>query len=103
MGKEKKQPKEGFWRRRRGALPFIIIATIVIVVLFLNEETSVRTNMKYDNRINELKTQIQLNNDSAEYYRQRRIAVENGEEDLEELARVRYHMQKPNEEVFVYE
>lgn len=95
--------KEGFWRRRRGALPFIIIATVIIVVLFLNEETSVRANMKYDTQINELKTQIQMNNDSAEFYRQRRIAVENGEEDLEELARVRYHMQKPTEDVFVYE
>ena len=100
---EKDKEKEGFWKRRRGALPFIIIATVIIVVLFLNEETSVRTNMKYDKRINELKTQIKLNEDSAQYYCQRRIAVENGEEDLEELARVRYHMQKPTEDVFVYD
>lgn len=101
MAKEKE--KKGFWRRRRGALPFIIIATVIIVVLFLNEETSVRTNMQYESRINELKQQIKMNNDSAEYYRQRRVAVENGEEDLEELARVRYHMQKPTEDVFIYD
>lgn len=95
--------KEGFWKKRRGALPFMIIAVAVIAVLFLNEETSVKTNMKYDSRINELKTQIQQNNDSAAYYHAQRVAVENGEEGLEELARTRYHMQKPTEDVYVYE
>ena len=90
-------------KRRLGAVPFIIIASVIIVVLFLNEETSIKTNMKLDSQINELKTQIKLNNDSAEYYRNRKLAVENGEEDLEQLARERYHMQKPTEDVFIYE
>lgn len=95
--------KEGFWRRKRGAIPFIIIATVIVVVLFLNEETSVKTNMKYESRINELRDEIQLNRDSAAYYRRHRLAIENGEGDLEHLARERYHMQKPSEDVFVYE
>lgn len=93
----------GFWRRKRGALPFIIIATLIIAVLFLNDETSVRTNMEFDARINELKTQIEMNNDSAAYYKRHRIAVESGQEDLERLARETYHMQKPTEDVFVYD
>lgn len=95
--------KKGFWRRRRGAIPFIVIATVIVVVLFLNEETSVKTNMEYESRINDLKREIQHNRDSAEYYRQHRLAIENGEGDLERLARERYHMQRPTEDVFVYE
>ena len=95
--------KKGFWRRRRGAIPFIVIATLIVVVLFLNEETSVKTNMEYEARINELKEQIAHNLDSAEYYRTHRLAIENGEGDLEHLARERYHMQRPTEDVFVYE
>ena len=95
--------KPGFWRRRRGAIPFIMIATVIVVVLFLNEETSVKTNMQYETRIHELETQIKINRDSAEYYRSHRIAIENGEGDLEKLARERYHMQRPTEDVFLYE
>ncbi|MCH5214712.1 MAG: hypothetical protein J1E97_05915 [Muribaculaceae bacterium] len=95
--------KPSFWQRRKGILPFLVIATAIIVVLFLNEETSVRTNMKYEGRINELKEEIKSNQDSAQYYRVHRMAIENGESDLEQLAREQYHMQKPTEDVFVYE
>lgn len=91
-----------FWRRRRSAIPFLLIATVIVVMLFLNEETSVKTNMEYEARIHELKTEIQSNLDSAEYYRTHRLAIENGEDDLERLARERYHMQRPTEDVFIY-
>lgn len=94
--------KKGFWRRRRGAIPFIVIATVIVAVLILNEETSVKTNMEYEAQINELKAEIKHNRDSAEYYRRHRIAIERGDDDLERLARERYHMQKPTEDVFVY-
>ena len=94
---------QGFWRRRRGAIPFIMIATVIVVVLFLNEETSVKTNMQYEAQINELEAKIQTNKDSAQYYRTHRLAIENGEGDLERLARERYHMQRPTEDVFIYE
>lgn len=94
---------KGFWKRRKGAIPFIVIATVIVVVLFLNEETSVKTNMEYEGRINDLKREIQHNLDSARYYREHRLAIENGEGDLEKLARERYHMQRPTEDVFVYD
>lgn len=94
--------KQGFWRRRRGAIPFIVIATVIVLVLFLNEETSVKTNMEYEARINDLKKEIKNNRDSAAFYHHHRMAIESGEDDLEHLARERYHMQKPTEDVFVY-
>lgn len=95
--------KKGFWKRRRGAIPFIVIATAIVVMLFLNEETSVKANMEYESRIDQLKEEIKINQDSAEYYRKHRLAIENGEGDLERIARERYHMQKPTEDVFIYE
>lgn len=94
--------KQGFWRRKRGTIPFIVIATVIVMVLILNEETSVKTNMEYEARINDLKKEIKNNLDSADYYHRHRMAIENGEDDLEHLARERYHMQKPTEDVFVY-
>ena len=98
-----KEEKIGFWKRKRGAIPFIFIATAIVVVLFLNEETSVKTNMEYEARINDLQNSIKENRDSAQYYREHRMAIENGEGDLERLARERYHMQRPTEDVFVYD
>ena len=100
---EDNNEKKGFWARKRSAIPFLVIGTMIVLVLFLNEETSVKTNVEYEKRINSLKTQIQHNLDSAKYYREHRIAIEQGKGDLERLARERYHMQKPTDDIFVYE
>lgn len=99
MGKKTK--KLLFWLRRRSHLPVIIIGAFVVLLLVLNEDTSVKLNMEYQNEINELQRQIKLNQDSAEYYRTRRKAIENGEADLEQVAREQFHMQRPSEDVYI--
>lgn len=101
MGKMLK--KASFWVRRRSHLPVIIIGAVIVAVLFFNEETSVKLNMEYQKRINELTRQIRENRDSAEYYRQRRIAIESGKTDLEQVAREQFHMQRPTEDLFIIE
>lgn len=95
--------KKGFWARKRSAIPFLVIGTLVVLVLFLNEETSMKTNMEYEKQINVLKAQIQTNLDSARYYKEHRMAIENGKGDLERIAREKYHMQKPTEDIYIYE
>lgn len=60
-----------------------------------------KLNVEYQNRINELEREIKLNKDSAEYYRARRHAIEDGTADLEEVAREQFHMQKPTEDVYI--
>lgn len=100
---EESNEKKGFWARRKSAIPFLVIGTMIVLVLFLNEETSMKTNVEYEKRINTLKAQIQHNLDSAKYYKEHRMAIENGKGDLERIARERYHMQKPTEDIYVYE
>lgn len=97
----KKIRKLSFWVRRKSHLPVIIIGGLMVMLLYFNEETSVKLNMEYQNKINELQRQIKLNNDSAEYYRQRRHAIESGKADLEEVAREQFHMQLPSEDVYL--
>lgn len=58
-------------------------------------------NMKYERDINELNEQIALCRDSAAFYRSQREAIINGEDDLERIARERFHMQRPTEDVFI--
>lgn len=99
MGKVFK--KISFWVRRRSHLPVIAIGSLVVLLLFFNEETSVKLNVEYQNQINNLKKEIKLNEDSAAYYRERREAIVNGESDLEEVAREQFHMQRPSEDVYL--
>lgn len=99
MGRKIK--KLNFWVRRRSFLPVLAIGSVVVLVLFFNEETSIRLGMEYDHQISALKKEIKENLDSAAYYRSRREALEHDKGDLEYLAREQYHMQKPDEEVFI--
>lgn len=99
MGKKIK--KASFWIRRRSHLPVLVIGSVVVLLLFFNEETSVRLNMQYEKEISELRREIQMSLDSAAYYRERREALEYGTSDLEHLAREQYHMQRPGEDVFL--
>lgn len=99
MGKKIK--KLSFWMRRKSHLPVIIVGSLLVLLLFFNEETSVKLNMEYQNQINELQRQIRLNDDSAEYYRQRRHAIETGQADLEQVAREQFHMQRPTEDIYL--
>ena len=87
--------------RRKSHLTLIAIGTVVVLLLFFNEETSLRLNMEYQEQIKTLKRQIRECEDSAAWYRARREALYINTEDLEHLVREQYHMQRPTEDVYV--
>lgn len=93
--------KTGFWFHRRSNLPILLVGALVVAFLFLNDDTSIELNMEYDREINDLKSQIASCNDSAEYYKRQRESILRGTSDLEHLARERFHMQRPTEDVYV--
>lgn len=93
--------KLNFWVRRKSHLAVIVIGSVVIAMLFLNEDASWENNMEYQARIKSLTEQIKLCNDSAQYYREQREKLLTGTENLEQIAREEYRMQKPTEDVFV--
>ena len=93
--------KANFWIRRRSHLPLIAICTLVVLVLFFNEDTSIALNMEYDKEINELTQEIEQCRDSAAYYRSQREALIHGEDNLEHLVREKFHMQRPSEDVYI--
>jgi hypothetical protein len=99
MGKKIK--RANFWIRRKSHLPLLVIGSIVILLLFFNDETSLSLNLKYEREIRELTEQIKLCRDSAQYYKEKRMAIESGDDDLEHIAREQYHMQRPTEDVFI--
>ena len=90
-----------FWVRRRSHIAVIAIGTLVIALLFLNEDASWENNMRYQAQIKSLQEQIKECNDSADYYRLQRERLLTGTEKLEQIAREEYRMQKPTEDVFI--
>ena len=93
--------KLNFWVRRRSHLAVIAIGSLVIALLFLNEDASWEHNMEYQEQIKALNEEIKTCNDSAEYYRVQRQQLLTGTEELEQLAREEYRMQKATEDVFI--
>lgn len=101
MEVKKNLKKANFWVRRRSHIPVIVIGTLVVMLLYFNEDTSVALNMQYDREINRINAAIAVARDSAAYYRARREAIVAGEAPLEYMAREQYHMQRPSEDVFI--
>lgn len=97
----KKIKKFNFWVRRKSHVAVIAIGTLVISMLFLNEDASWEHNMEYQRQIKSLNEQIRVCRDSAEYYREQRRQLLTGTEQLEQIAREEYRMQKPTEDVYV--
>lgn len=97
----KKTKKMNFWMRRKSHIAPLLIGGLVIALLFFNEDVSWKTNMEYQRQINELRQEIKACNDSAEWFRQHRERLLTGTEDLEQIAREEYHMQKPTEDVYL--
>lgn len=97
----KKIKELNFWVRRRSHLAVIAIGSLVIALLFLNEDASWEHNMEYQEQIKALNEQIKICNDSAAYYRRQREQLLTGTEELEQIAREEYRMQKATEDIFV--
>ena len=93
--------KFSFWLRRKSHLPLVVIGSLVVILLFLNDETSLALNMEYEREINRLSLEIKECRDSANYYRMQRESLLHDSQDLEHLARERFHMQRPTEDVYI--
>lgn len=72
-------------------------------ILLLNDDASFSRSVVYEQEIVRLKQAIRECNDSAEFYRSRRLAIERGDDALEFIAREQYHMKRPTEDVFILE
>lgn len=93
--------KANFWIKRRAHLPVIIIGGLMVVILLVNDDTSITQNMEYQHQINELSEAIAECLDSAAYYKRQRESIVRGTGSLEHLAREKFHMQRPSEDVFI--
>ncbi|MDE5627916.1 MAG: septum formation initiator family protein, partial [Candidatus Amulumruptor sp.] len=75
---------------------------IIAFVLFFNDN-SLLTTYEHEQEINRLRTEIKENRDTLRYYEALNRALDTDIETMERIVRERYHMQRPTEDVYVFE
>ena len=88
------------WIPRWLNLPFVIFVVFILMLLFFGENNYMRIN-SYKQQINDLKAEIQNNEDSAHIYEAKLKELHTDRETLEKIAREQYGMKRTNEEVFI--
>ncbi len=101
MEVKKRMKYMNFWVRRKSHFALLGIGGLIVLLLFFNEDASLKKNYQYQTEINNLKKQIKENEDSAKWYRDRREALYIGTEELEHVVREEYHMQRPTEDIYL--
>ena len=94
--------KRPTWIPRWLNIPLIIFIAFVVVLLFFGDNNYMRIN-SYRSQINELKSQIKNNQDSAAMYEAKVNELNTDNESLERLVREKYGMKRINEEAFITE
>ena len=88
------------WIPRWLNIPLLIFIAFVVVLLFFGDNNYIRIS-KYRSQINELKSQIKNNEDSAAIYEDKVSELNTDNETLERLVREKYGMKRTNEEVYI--
>ena len=88
------------WIPRWLNIPLLIFVGFVVVLLFFGDNNYMRIS-KYRSQINDLKSQIKNNEDSAAIYDAKVNELNTDKESLECLVREKYGMKRINEEVFI--
>ncbi len=81
---------------------FFAMVGVLAFVLFFNDN-SVMSNYGHEKEIERLRAEIKANRDTFEYYRQLNRRLDTDPETMERIVREQYHMQRPNEDIYVIE
>lgn len=90
------------WCRRYLSLTLFAVIAFILFVLFFNEN-SIMKSFEYNAMIVNLEKEIQQNRDTLQYYQDLNDRLDTDKETMERIVREQYHMQRPNEDVYVFE
>ena len=90
------------WCKYYIRLPFILGVGALVFITFFNENNVLRY-YEYDNQIEELQREIQANEDSIAYYHELNMRLSTDKATLERIVREQYHMQRTNEDIYIFE
>lgn len=90
------------WARRYFRLSFFATLAVLIYVCFFNGNTVVDTYV-YEREIDMKRAEIAANLDTIRYYENLLNMLQTDPETMERIVREQYHMQRPNEDIYVVE
>ena len=90
------------WLRRYIRPGFVVTAAVIMVVLFFNDN-SLLTTYEHDKEIDRLRAEIKECRDTLLHYEALNRSLDTDVETMERIVRERYHMQRPTEDVYVFE
>lgn len=101
---EEKKPKSSFtaWCRRYISLLFVGILALYVYVLFFNDNSYGHLR-ELHGEIKRLEIEKQQNQDTLDKYRELNRLLLSDKEELERVAREKYGMQRPGEDVYIVE
>ena len=88
------------WCRRYISVSLLVAVGLIVYILFFSDNSVSETYM-YDRQIASLNMAIRQAGDSLDYYRNLEQRLNTDPAAMEQVVRENYHMQRPDEDVFV--
>lgn len=89
------------WCKNYIRIPFLLGIAVIVFITFFNENNVMRY-YEYDTEIERLRREIRQNEDTLAYYRDMNNRLSTDPATLERIVREEYHMQRRNEDVYVF-
>ena len=90
------------WTYIRQHKYLITIVTFLVIIVFLDENSLIQ-RAKHQQEINELTNEIEKYRKQYEEDTEKLKELTNNPEAMEKIAREKYLMKKPNEDIFIFE
>lgn len=90
------------WLKRYVSLSLLVVLGFIAFVLFFNDN-SVAKSYDYAAQIRELEGEIAQYEDTLRYYQELNRRLDSDPQELERIVREHYHMQRPSEDVYIFE
>ena len=90
------------WLKRYVSLPLIAVLAFVVFVLFFNENSVVKS-YDYASEIRSLQRRISACEDTLRLYEDLNRRLDSDPGELERIVREYYHMQRPSEDVYIFD
>jgi hypothetical protein len=99
---ETEKTKKTDWLRRYFTLPTLLVWGFLIYMAFFSE-TSVLKELEYKHIIDSLENEVAISRDSMIYFHALNERLESDPEMMEQVVREQYNMNRPDEDVYIFE
>lgn len=90
------------WFKRYFSVSAVVALAFMAFVLFFNDN-SVSKSYEYASEIRRLEERISQYEDTLRLYQQLNRRLDSDPQELERIVREQYHMQRPSEDVYIFD